>query len=270
MYGYIYKTTNLINNKIYIGQKKASKFLGNKYLGSGKRLAEAVDKYGKDNFKVEMIEEALNEKDIDKKEMYWISYYKSTDMAIGYNICEGGRVNRACKGDNNPSRRADVRKKISETHKRLFREGKAKIPSRLGMHNTEESKRKQSENAKINPNYGMRGKKTSEQTKNKIRLAVIGKPKKSKGYVHITNDIEDSMVSKDELQKYLDKGWRLGRRKFSKEACKHISEGHKGKKAHNKGKMWINNGSINKTVTEQEFDNLDKAVWSAGMLKRKV
>lgn len=38
MYGYIYKTTNLINGKIYIGQKKSEKFLGINYLGSGKRL----------------------------------------------------------------------------------------------------------------------------------------------------------------------------------------------------------------------------------------
>lgn len=38
MYGYIYKTTNLINGKIYIGQHKANKFLGQSYLGSGKRF----------------------------------------------------------------------------------------------------------------------------------------------------------------------------------------------------------------------------------------
>ena len=38
MYGYIYKTTNLVNGKIYIGQKKSDVFLGDKYLGSGKKL----------------------------------------------------------------------------------------------------------------------------------------------------------------------------------------------------------------------------------------
>lgn len=57
MYGYIYKTTNLVNNKIYIGQKHSDKFLGNRYLGSGKRLREAVDKYGKECFTVELLEE---------------------------------------------------------------------------------------------------------------------------------------------------------------------------------------------------------------------
>ena len=38
MYGYIYKTTNLITKKFYIGKRVSSKFLGNKYLGSGVRL----------------------------------------------------------------------------------------------------------------------------------------------------------------------------------------------------------------------------------------
>ena len=45
MYGYIYKTINLVNDKIYIGQKHSSKFLGEKYLGSGKSLKGAIIKY---------------------------------------------------------------------------------------------------------------------------------------------------------------------------------------------------------------------------------
>lgn len=42
MFGYIYLTTNVINNKVYIGQKKSNKFLYNNYLGSGKLLKEAI------------------------------------------------------------------------------------------------------------------------------------------------------------------------------------------------------------------------------------
>ena len=55
-YGYIYKTTNLVNNKIYIGQKTSKKFLGESYLGSGKLLSKAVKKYGHNNFTVELLE----------------------------------------------------------------------------------------------------------------------------------------------------------------------------------------------------------------------
>jgi len=52
--GFIYKTTNLINNKIYVGKHKTSANDG--YLGSGLILGYAVDKYGKENFKREILE----------------------------------------------------------------------------------------------------------------------------------------------------------------------------------------------------------------------
>lgn len=56
MYGYIYKTTNLINNKIYIGKHKSNLFDIN-YYGSGKIIRRALNKYGKDSFKLELLEE---------------------------------------------------------------------------------------------------------------------------------------------------------------------------------------------------------------------
>ena len=102
MYGYIYKTSNLVNGKIYIGQKKSDVFLGNKYLGSGKKLKSAIMCYGKENFKVELVESVTCENLMDEKEIYWISYYNSTDDTIGYNISCGGNVNRTMRGKNHP------------------------------------------------------------------------------------------------------------------------------------------------------------------------
>ena len=101
MYGYIYKTTNLLNNLIYIGQKHANKFILT-YLGSGKILRRAIKEYGKENFKVELIEWVATPELLDEREIYWIKYYKATDRTIGYNICEGGKVNRTMVGSNNP------------------------------------------------------------------------------------------------------------------------------------------------------------------------
>lgn len=102
MYGYIYKTTNLISNKIYIGQKKSKYFLGNKYLGSGKKLHEAIKHYGKEAFNVTLLEQVDSMEELDKREIYWINYYKATDNSIGYNISEGGISNRTMRGVNHP------------------------------------------------------------------------------------------------------------------------------------------------------------------------
>lgn len=94
IYGYIYKTTNLINGKIYIGQKKSSKFLESSYFGSGVRLKEAIKKYGEENFSVELIEYCTNQKELDNKEIYYIEKFNSMDKEIGYNLCRGGHSYR--------------------------------------------------------------------------------------------------------------------------------------------------------------------------------
>ena len=87
---YIYKTTNLINKKIYIGQKIYRKKDDNWYLGSGIVLNKAIKKYGRENFIKEIIECCETKKDLNEKEKYWIKFYDSTNRNIGYNISEGG------------------------------------------------------------------------------------------------------------------------------------------------------------------------------------
>lgn len=56
MYHYIYKTTNMINQKFYIGRRSSDMHPDeDPYLGSGKRLKSAIKKYGRDNFTKEII-----------------------------------------------------------------------------------------------------------------------------------------------------------------------------------------------------------------------
>lgn len=96
MYGYIYKTTNIVNNKLYIGQHKHSRFDEN-YKGSGKILRDAILKYGWNNFNTELIEECDSKSLLDERERYWIDYYNARDKTVGYNISKGGEGNsRAC------------------------------------------------------------------------------------------------------------------------------------------------------------------------------
>jgi len=82
---YIYKTTNLINGKVYIG--KSEKKFTDEYLGSGVLLYKAIKKYGKGNFKVELIEECDTIESLNDREKFWINEYMGEGC---YNIAEGG------------------------------------------------------------------------------------------------------------------------------------------------------------------------------------
>ena len=89
MFGYIYKTTDLRNNKIYIGQHKSSEYDEN-YYGSGVIISKLLKKYSKDNFKNEILCECYSEEDLNNKEIEYITFYDSTNPDIGYNIATGG------------------------------------------------------------------------------------------------------------------------------------------------------------------------------------
>jgi len=83
---FIYKTTNLVNDKIYVGKAKQN---NPNYFGSGIKIASAIKKYGKHNF-TKIILEECDDDIISEREIYWISYFHSTDDSIGYNISQGG------------------------------------------------------------------------------------------------------------------------------------------------------------------------------------
>lgn len=103
---HIYKTTNLLNGKIYIGQ--TSKSIDTKYLGSGKIILKAVKKYGKSNFIREILEECNSKEHMNEREKYWINKLDSNNRNKGYNVSIGG------EGGNLG---AIVNKKISKSRK---------------------------------------------------------------------------------------------------------------------------------------------------------
>ena len=93
MTGYIYKITNLINQKAYIGKTVNS--ISERWKEhkrdckrfSDRPLYRAFNKYGIDNFKVELVEE-VDIKDLSEREIYWIGYYHT--YTEGYNATLGG------------------------------------------------------------------------------------------------------------------------------------------------------------------------------------
>lgn len=88
-YGYVYITTNLINGKKYIGMDKWDEF-SDSYLGSGIHLNRAIEKYGKENFKKEILCEYETEEELIEKEIYYIDLYDAVKSKEFYNLKKGG------------------------------------------------------------------------------------------------------------------------------------------------------------------------------------
>lgn len=85
MHFVIYKTTNLVNGKFYIGKHQTNN-LNDGYIGSGKLLKRAINKYGLDNFKIEIIETCPTETHMNLAE----KIYVVIDPEVSYNLCPGG------------------------------------------------------------------------------------------------------------------------------------------------------------------------------------
>ena len=113
-YGFIYITTNMINGKRYIGQRK---FYGTghqkwqNYLGSGKIIRRAINKYGKENFVREIIDITYSKEELDLKEIQYIKDYNATKTDNFYNLVEGGS---GTKGSFDERYTKEERKKIHD------------------------------------------------------------------------------------------------------------------------------------------------------------
>lgn len=96
MFGLIYIITNLINNKVYIGQTIQT--IKNRWQGhcrkacsraeANMQIKRAIFKYGKENFKIRELERCKVE-NLDEREIYYINLYNS--FIDGYNNTKGGR-----------------------------------------------------------------------------------------------------------------------------------------------------------------------------------
>lgn len=85
MYFTVYKITNNINNKYYIGKHQTNN-LDDCYMGSGKILRYAIKKYGIENFTKEILFVFDNEQEMNDKEKELVVVSEET-----YNLCEGGK-----------------------------------------------------------------------------------------------------------------------------------------------------------------------------------
>ena len=223
----IYKITNLVNNKVYIGQTRQDihkRFIqhcscSNKNFYKSK-LHEAIRKYGKNNFTIECIDTASNLDELNEKEVYWINYYNSLDINFGYNITSGGG------GTPNYHHSDETKKVISEKGKGLKRSEEVR------KHMSEAQKKVKhkpaSEQTKLKMSLTRMGHKTSNETRQKISKSNKGKIRteqqkldnktRQTGKKYISNlDLYISIIAMpNELDYYLDNGWILGKNDLCK------------------------------------------------------
>lgn len=175
-YNYVYKITNLVNGKIYIG-KHSTDDINDGYMGSGVILHQAYKKYGLECFNKEVIDYYNNENELNQGEIYWIAQFNSTDPKIGYNLTYGGEGKLGCKHSQESKRKMSEAKKgkyCGENH------------PMYGKHFSYETRRKMSEAAKgrCGEKTGMHGKHHSEEAKLKISKALKGIEPWNKGKTH--------------------------------------------------------------------------------------
>lgn len=147
----IYKITNLVNGKIYIGQSIdiQRRFWEHRCISheSNAHLKNALRKYGKENFKYEVLEEC-SEEQLDEKERYYIS-----TLNPEYNVTNGGQ-------DSLRRYPEEIRQKISAKSKEQWAK----------MSNEEKAER-----IKNNLTGPQKGHTVSEKTRAKLREINTGK-----------------------------------------------------------------------------------------------
>jgi group I intron endonuclease len=237
----IYKITNIINNKIYIGQtirELKYRIKNYKYYSKNKHknnlyIYNAMYKYGFESFTFEIIDEAAqNQEELNSKEIYYISFYNSTDPNIGYNIDCGG--NKTVVTD-------ITRDKISKTltGRKLSQKTKDKISkSHIGKVHTLEHN--------DNVSKSLSGKKLSQNHINKLSNAHIGKK-----------------LSQDHIDKIIKSKKGKTRKPFSNETKNKMSQIHIGKELSNEIKNKIslsNKGKISGSKNNNAKLNDEKVI----------
>jgi len=199
MFYYVYKITNLINGKIYVGKRKHKDPYKDKYMGSGVQILDAIKKYGLDNFSKDILgvfsdndSAAFLEKEIVTKE--FVSRFDT------YNMHEGGYGGFAHFNDGSPEHLARCSKNgknnggtknwTSGSYEKVVAQARLNGPNARLLSQSEESIKKRSATQKENKH---------QQGENNSQF----------GTMWITNDNENMKIKKNSP---IPDGWKKGRK----------------------------------------------------------
>lgn len=216
----VYKTTNLVNGKIYIGKHETDN-LDDGYLGSGILIQRAIEKYGEENFQREILFECSTREEMNAKEAELVNeeFLKRDDV---YNLKQGGEGGwDYC---NTPERHNNIGNCRQTGFVQLTLEGRNPGRETIDAYSDEERKEychRISMGLKrkwATSEFPWIGRKHSEETKRKM--------KEIHAKLHLQSGERNSQfgtkcmyneklkktihVKPSDVQKYLDEGWKLG------------------------------------------------------------
>lgn len=205
-YHYIYKTVNILSGKYYLGMHSTDN-LNDGYLGSGKRMRYSINKHGKDNHKLIILEFVSTREELKAREKEIINLNEIAKVECmnlmvggtgGFISVEQQRHRSRCAGkalhkkmrDNEEFRKLQC-EKLSNSVQKAMDGGKMKT---------------------WKDTYNWTGKKHSEESKKKISESKKdqgkGKNNSQFGKCWITNEIINKKIYRGDV---IPEGWRLGR-----------------------------------------------------------
>lgn len=207
---FIYKTTNLLSGKYYIGMHSTDN-LEDGYLGSGKRLRYSINKHGLENHEREILEFVDNREELMKREKEVVNLdeiakkdcmnlmiggkggFISDEQQKGRSLAANKALNLKLKNDE--EFRISWLKKMKNGVQKAVDEGRMKT---------------------WKDNYDWNGKNHSEKSKKLMRDirkgTGVGKSNSQFGTCWITRYGENKKIKKEEFETYIQQGWSKGRK----------------------------------------------------------
>lgn len=256
MFHTVYKTTNLVNGKYYIGVHKTEN-PNDEYLGSGKLLWRAIEKYGWQNFKKEVLftfetpEEAFKKEEelVDEARKDPNCYNLRKGGAGGFDFCN--KLPTMVQDRSNAGKLGVVKAKENL----IFRETMCKFELLETYRRDPRNAIKIKKNALAASELGVaawKGKHHSEEFCNIQSERQSGERNSNFGTCWIHNHCESRKIKRIDLDFWIELGWNLGRLRTWETT------------ASNKGKIWIHRANQSKAIPPEDFPGYAEQGWKLG------
>lgn len=248
----IYKITNTINGKCYIGQStnlanRIRKHINTLRNGTNrnKHLQNAYNKYGPGTFTIEIIEECDKE-ELNEREIFWIDFYNLCDKEFGYNKTKGGTGGNGYLEVCDDDTRAKIKQKQSESkkgelnpiyHMHCYTDGITikyisdteidEYESKGWRKGVPDFVREKESIANTGSKNGFYGKQHSDESKQKMSESKRRDKNGNFGKVLYSKDNEQKYIGLNEVEYYESLGWTRG---STEEFKTKVSQANTGRK----------------------------------------